>query len=621
MQTASSAPRPGTNATQASAPARPSLISRLQTRTALAIDGLPEALARLAPAHAHVVYAEPSPAREALFWQTAATGLRNAATVLATRDPDGIASALREHGLDIDVHGAIHHRANLCRLQPQAGKAPFEVLTEALQSLADQCVARNGLLMVEGAEDFFSWYDGARLSREGKRLAEWCARQRLSLLLVLTPPPVDAARPAPELAGFHARFAGAAQLSQVQGQYTWEVAFWRDRDAVLASSAMPLRFAADRHRLLASSDTFQDDATESGLLAPDEQRVIVVRETVAHERWIPEAWELVDSNEAAVATASKAVAATVVFHYAGNRHFEQLAEQVHRLRRHCGSALKIVVREDQEAMRQHYELLLLNLGANLVVTRQTAFARMQGMLDNVQGQVFSRPLPTDYRTALSAVLTGSAVGYVTPNVFIDTVRGAVEQGRTIRLPHVLLRLPLLPEIAHVDALRACRMNRAGDICSAGGDSIYVFFFACRLHDVDAVCQRVFRRPLDALFAGELRCGDPASILDTLQAFEAESSDRPLPDYTGWLEQPADAEQTPSTLSSEELSAATAGIGAPIDTVQRGEPQSTQTPAPPRSALSELSALRESRQRTAAPREAPSPQAVPVKMHAVSVKRN
>ncbi|MBY4896298.1 cellulose biosynthesis protein BcsE [Cupriavidus sp. AU9028] len=611
MQSAPSSNRPVAAAAQLPASARPSLMARLQARTALAIDGLPDALARLAPAHAHVVYAEPSPAREALFWQTAAAGLRNAATVLATREPEAIASALREHGLDLDVHGAIHHRANLCRLQPQPGKPPFDVFIEALQALADQCVARNGLLMVEGAEAFFSWYDGARLSRQGRRLAEWCARQRLSLLLVLTPPAIDPTLPPPELAGFHARFAGAVQLSQVQGQYTWEVAFWRDRDAVLASSALPLRFAADRHRLLASSDTFADDAAQSGLLAPDEQRVVVAREAVSHERWIPQGWELVDSNEAAVASASKAVAATVVFHYAGNREFEMLAEQIHRLRRTCGSALKIVVREDQEAMRQHYELLLLNLGANLVIARQTPFARMQAMLDNVQGQVFSRPLPTDYRTALSAVLTGSASGYVTPNAFIDTVRGAVEQGRTIRLPHVLLRLPLLPEVAHVDALRACRMNRAGDICSAGGDSIYVFFFACRLTDVDAVCQRVFRRPLDTLFAGELRCGDPSSILDALQAFEAESSQRPLPDYSSWLQRPAEPEPADSGLSSARLSAATAGIADPVDPLQRGEPaeagaREARFPAPA------LAALREARQRPAAPRRAPAPQAIPVK---------
>ncbi len=552
-------------ATATPAPPRSALFARLQARPSLAIDGLPAELATLAPGHVHIVYAEPSPARDALFWQTAANALRGPATVLSARPVDGIAQALREHGLDIDVGGALHHRANLCGLRVGRAHgssngngsraADIDTLTDALQALADQCAARHSVVMVEGAEACFSWDDGARLSREGARLAAWCARERLSLLLVLAPPTddIDDVRRPADLGGLHARFAGAAHLSQVQGQYTWEVAFWRDREAVLASRSLPLRFAADEHRLMVSGAGAdgEGEAAAAGLLAPDEHRVIVCRDAVAHERWVPESWQLVDSNEAAVASAGGAVAATVLLHYQGNRAFETLAEQVHRLRRTRGSALKIVVREDQEAMRQHYELLLLNLGANLVIARRTPFARVQAMLEGVQGQVFSRPLPADYRTALSAVLTGSAIGYVPPAEFIDTVRGAVEQGRTIRLPHVLLRLTLLPEVAHIDALRACRMNRTGDICSADADSVYVFFFACRLDDADAVCRRVFQRPLEALFSGELRCGDAPTIEAALNAFAQQAAERTLPDYSGWLQ------------AREEASAATVAESAAV----------------------------------------------------------
>lgn len=591
------------------APPRSALFARLQARPSLAIDGLPAELATLAPGHVHIVYAEPSPARDALFWQTAATALRGPATVLSARPADGIAQALREHGLDIDVGGALHHRANLCGLRVGERGAGIDTLTDALQALADQCAARHSVVMIEGAEACFSWHDGARLSREGARLAAWCVRERLSLLLVLAPPTDDTQRPA-DLGSLHARFAGAAHLAQVQGQYTWEIAFWRDREAVLASRSLPLRFAPDEHRLMVSGGGAEGEGdAAAGLLAPDEHRVIVCRDAVAHERWVPESWQLVDSNEAAVASAGGAVAATVLLHYHGNRAFEALAEQVHRLRRTRGSALKIVVREDQEAMRQHYELLLLNLGANLVIARRTPFARVQAMLEGVQGQVFSRPLPADYRTALSAVLTGSAIGYVPPAEFIDTVRGAVEQGRTIRLPHVLLRLTLLPEVAHIDALRACRMSRTGDICSADADSVYVFFFACRLDDADAVCRRVFQRPLETLFSGELRCGDAPTIEAALNAFAQQAAARTLPDYSGWLQ------------AREEASAAAVAEGATVPAMPaEARPLATALPADRvRTALpllSPLDALRPSASAQAAahpkPRTAPTPAAVPLK---------
>ncbi|WP_064576035.1 cellulose biosynthesis protein BcsE [Cupriavidus gilardii] len=614
---------PDSAASTAPAPPRSALFARLQARPALAIDGLPAELATLAPGHAHIVYAAPSPARDALFWQTAATALRGPATVLSARPADGIAQALREHGLDIDVGGALHHRANLCGLRVDERGADIDTLIDALQALADQCAARHSVVMVEGAEACFSWDDGARLSREGARLAAWCVRERLSLLLVLAPPTddIDETRRPADLGSLHARFAGAAHLAQVQGQFTWEVAFWRDREAVLASRSLPLRFAADEHRLMVSGAGAEGeggDAAAAGLLAPDEHRVIVCRDAVAHERWVPESWQLVDSNEAAVASASGAVAATVLLHYHGNRAFETLAEQVHRLRRTRGSALKIVVREDQEAMRQHYELLLLNLGANLVVARRTPFARVQAMLEGVQGQVFSRPLPADYRTALSAVLTGSAIGYVPPAEFIDTVRGAVEQGRTIRLPHVLLRLTLLPEVAHIDALRACRMNRTGDICSADGDSVYVFFFACRLDDADAVCRRVFQRPLEALFSGELRCGDAPTIEAALNAFAQQAQEQALPDYSGWLQAREQANGQANDQAAEAEAERSPTSSMPVDEAAPA-PAAVPSSGRARPALPLLSPLDVLRPPASAhgashpkPRTAPTPAAVPLK---------
>lgn len=529
------------DAASTSAPPRASpLRVRLQARTLLAIEGLAPTLAALAPGRAHVVYARPSPARDALFWQTAATALRGPACVLSTRDADAIAMALREHGLDIEVNRALHARANLCALRAQEGRPGIDTLMEALDALVEQCGARGTTFLIEGAESFFNWRDAAALAQEGVRLSEWCAGERCALLLVMAPPTADDERPAPDLHGFHGRFAGAVQLSQQQGQYTWEVAFWRDNQAVVAGEVLRLRFAPDEHRLMVASETYSDTIEEAGMLAPDEQRVIVSRDAVLRERFIPEDWRVVDSNEAAVATASRSVAATVILHYAGTHDLETLAGQVHRLRRSAGRALKIVVREDREAMRQHYELLMLNLGANAVIAQRTPFARMQAMIDGLQGQVFSRPILADYHTALSAVLTTTTSGYVTATTFIALVRDAVARSRMIRLPHVLLQLPLLPEVAHVDALRACRMSRAGDLCTAGGDSLYAFFFACRMDDVDAVCQRVFKRPMAELFEGDLRSGDNDSITAELARLEAAIADHPPPDYSTWLPAPADA---------------------------------------------------------------------------------
>lgn len=581
---------------------RPALAGWRAARAAVAIEGLPPALAALAPGRAHVVYAEPSPARDALFWQTAAEALRGPATVLATRPAPAIVAALRAHGLDTGS-GALHARANLCALRPDPARPGIDVLIEAMQALADQCGARGGMYLIDGAEAAFSWHDAAALAQEGERLAAWCARHRSALLLVLTPPGAGSA-PLPALAhGFHARFAGAAQLSHAHGQYTWDVAFWRDGQAVLAGESLPLRFAPHEQRLVVAADTVAGAIEDAGRLAPDEDRVIVSRDVVLRERWVPAHWQIVDSNEAAVASAAQAIAATVVLHYGGNRELETLAEQVHRLRHGGGHALKIVVREGKEAMRQHYEMLMLNLGANLVVAQRTPFARLEAALEGLQGQVFSRPILADYRSALSAVLTTAVSGYVPPATFLELVREALARSRMIHLPNVLLQLPLLPETAHVDALRACRMTRAGDLCSADDDSVYAFFFACRLDDVDAVCRRIFQRPLAGLFRGDLRCGDDESIAMMLRRLENRIAAHPAPDYSGWLASHAPSPETavPATDAS--------------DTAVSGADAADAAPAGDAPAAPDLSGLADALPQAdarAAPRAAPQPFAIPLR---------
>lgn len=507
----------------------------LQARHALAIDALPPALAALQPGAVHAVYADASPARDALFWQSAARLLRARTTVLSTREPAEIGAMLRQHGLDIDSSRTLHGRANVCTLRGVADRPGPDVLLEALQAIVDQCGARGSEFLLEGAEAFLPWEDPSALAVAGARLAQWCVAQGCGLLLLAAPPGGTEALDLASLARFHQPFAGAARLTQVQGQYVWEVGFWRHKDAVLPHEVVPLRFSPEDHGLVAGTgDADAADGMPSGLLAPDEARVIVSRDAVLRERWVPAEWQVVPDNDAVVAAAAGAVAATVVLHYGARQELEPLAAQVHELRHGAGKALKIVVREDKEMLRQRYELLMMTLGANVVIQRNTPFARMQTRIEALQGQVFQRPILPDYKSALSAVLATAATGYLPAAEFIALVRSTLERSSVVRLPHVLLELPLLPEVAHVDALRACQMRDAGDLCSAGSNSVYAFFFACRLENVEIACQHVFQRSMSELFSGELRCGDAESILATLQRLETDIAQRPAQDYSGWL---------------------------------------------------------------------------------------
>ncbi|WP_455285922.1 cellulose biosynthesis protein BcsE [Cupriavidus necator] len=527
----------------ATRPPAPPLRSRtklrawLQARSAtLAIDALPPALAALKPAAVHVVYADPGPACDALFWHSAARLLRARTTVLSPRAGPDIANMLRAHGLDIHRSRTLHTRANVCTLRSVPNRSGIEVLVDALQAILDQCGARGSQFLVEGAQAFLRWDDSVALADDGDRLAQWCAASGCGVLLMIEPPGGAAALQLASLAGFHRHFAGVARLAQQHGQLVWEVGFWRHKEALLPQEVVPLRFSPADCSLVASSDAgekIRPDETPS-LLALDENHIIVSRDAVMRERWVPPNWLIVNNNDDAVASASGAVAATVILHYGQIAKLKTLANQIHQLRRDCGKALKIVVREDHEVLRQRYELLMLTLGANLVIHRNTPFARVQTMLAEIQGQMFSRPVLPDLKSALSAAVAIAATGYVPPGDFISLVRTTLERSSVIRLPHMLLELPLLPEVAHVDALRACQMHDAGDLCTASSNAVYAFFFACRLENVETACRHVFTRPMSELFGGELRCGDPASIMAALKRLEGDISQCSAQDYSGWL---------------------------------------------------------------------------------------
>ncbi|WP_199100232.1 cellulose biosynthesis protein BcsE [Dyella sp. ASV21] len=535
--------------------------ARLRLNQSLAIDGLPPSLTALATGKVYAVYASRSAARDALFWKTAVNALHTPVNVLSTRPAEDIAAALKQHGMDIDQPGAVHPRANVCALRMPSHRDGCDALIEAMQAMSDQCASPATPFLIEGAAACFAWRDRTALIRQGAALAGWCEQTRHSVLLVMLPPLVEEEGGFLPLTDFQMRFGGAAQLVQVQGEYRWEVAFWRDsHNALAASESIPLRFSPKDHRLVAVLDSLTDRPEGLGLLAPDETAVLVSRDAVQHERSLPKHWQVLQDNDALVAEASHAVAATVILHYGITVDLAKLAKQVNFLRRRCGKALKILIREDNISIR--YELMLLSLGANVIIPRSTSLAQVEIMVDGVQGQLFSRPVPEDYRTALSAAMSDTTSGYVPAQRFITLVREAVERSRPIRLANVLLRLILEPDIAGIDAVKACRMRRAGDLCTASGDSLYLFFFACHVDDASVAIAKVFERPLSELFRGELRCGDRDSILGMLDTLDEEIAELPPPDYSSLVEtaqpvasvvnpaEPVEPVEEPATLAPD-----------------------------------------------------------------------
>ncbi|WP_408484978.1 cellulose biosynthesis protein BcsE [Paraburkholderia sediminicola] len=539
----------------------------------LAIDALPDEWAVLEAGKLYAIYAAArTPGADALLWESARQAQARDVTVVLARARAQVASRLRELGFSANAPASGWPRNLSVLAMPPTGNALAGSADAAIHGVPPIALARvfgglralkrfgfrsRSLYFVEGAERWFNWEDPAALAREGRMLANWCAVRNITLVLLLgsqsdadadadaDATDADSLFVAPALDGaaaqhgrneFHAACAGVARMERTHGELLWHVDFWRSDRTLVTGDVRSLRFT-DSGRLSVASDTPGNGAGGDGLLARDEQRVVVSRAVVrGHEAWVPPNWEVLADQQAVLAACVGAQAATVVLDYAGGAQLDALCAAIHALRRQAGRALKIVVAERGEVLRHQYELLVLTLGANLVLGRDLPFSRMQSLLQSLQGQLHTRPVAADYRTALSAALSEDVLGYLPAGTYCTRVRAVLERSAVLQLPHVLVKLTLLPQCAHIEALKSCVPRRAGDVFTADASHLYVFLFACRLADADAALARIFNVPVERI-AGDIVYLAEQSIGDELNALATASRRTPIADYSDLFAMP------------------------------------------------------------------------------------
>ncbi|WP_408534892.1 cellulose biosynthesis protein BcsE [Paraburkholderia fungorum] len=561
----------------------------------LAIDALPAEWAALETGKLYAIYAAArTPGADALLWESAREAQARDVTVVLARARAQVAKRLRELGFSSHAPASGWPRNLSVLAMPPAGPGdagphgvapvPLAKLFGGLRALKRFGFRSRSLYFVEGAERWFNWDHPAALAREGRMLANWCAVRDITLVLLLgsqsdvsadingdADTDIDAAAgslfvaPALDSAAaqlgrneFHAACAGVARMERTHGELLWQVDFWRSDRTLVTGEVRSLRFT-DNGRLSVAPDPLSDAAARGdGLLARDEQRVIVSRAVVrGHEAWVPPNWEVLADQQAVLAACVDAQAATIVLDYASGAQLEALCAAIHALRRQAGRALKIVVAERGEVLRHQYELLVLTLGANLVLGRDLPFSRMQSLLQSLQGQLHTRAVAADYRTALSAALSEDVLGYLPAGTFCERVRAVLERSAALQLPHVLVKLTLLPQCAHVEALKSCVPRRAGDIFTADASHLYVFLFACRRADADAALGRIFDVPVERIADGIVHLAEQ-SIGDELKALATASRRAPIADYSDLFATPL------RSRTAAPVAAAPAGTALPAE---------------------------------------------------------
>ena len=268
--------------------------------------------------------------------------------------------------------------------------------------------------------------------------------------------------------------------------------------------------------------------------ASDAERVITLADALAGAGGPPAGWQVCATLAELVAACRYAVAATVLLPYRGVDELPALVDTVRHLRAAHPHALKIVVREVGGQLRYNQELALVRLGANTVIYRNVGFSRLLQTLVELRNQTYSRRVSAqETREMLRAVEPEPVRGYLPLPAFCEAAERMLDRTEPVEMANCIVQLPLLPQVAHIDALSACHMSRDGDIVTADAQALWLFLFACRAPDVEATLQRLFTLPLSDLFAQMGVRPEPDSMRRALEKLRRHSVDA-VTDYSDVL---------------------------------------------------------------------------------------
>ena len=214
----------------------------------------------------------------------------------------------------------------------------------------------------------------------------------------------------------------------------------------------------------------------------------------------PAGWQVCSGLAELNAACRYAVAASVLLPWRSGDDLVVLAEAVRSLRRAHPHALKIVVREAGSSMRYNQELALLRAGANAVIYRDTRLPGVVQALEALRNETYNRRVAEQAGAELlSDVAPDPLRGYLPLAAFCAAAERMLDRTEPLGMTHCIVQLPLLPEVAHLDALAACHIGRDGDLVTADEQALWLFLFACRAPDVEGTLKRLFVLPPAALF--------------------------------------------------------------------------------------------------------------------------
>jgi cellulose biosynthesis protein BcsE len=455
--------------------------------------------------------------------------------LLAARAQD--ADALWQHQTLRQAYGAGRLRVALL-LPEQQGR----LRREGLELWAREVQrAGKGSVCVLDARALLAGASLAELHRLGGQLRNFAQQHpwptvwmlplaRVGTLETSSPQPADGVQIAAAARSSSLGIDHIATLTHEATQPLLSLHSWDSPQGALFHMRYHLRQEADR---LTYTGSCSHGEVPTLVQAPDADVVYTTTACVPSLGAVPPDWVVLPDWAAVEQATQQAVGATLLLDVGDPPQLDALCALVHRLRSSRPASTKIIVRETTGKLRANSEQALLHLGVTAVAYRELGFARLLRLIASCRPVVHTRRLEESLEQALATFIPIAARGYQSPATFEALAREMLQRSTSVSLMHTLVHLQLLPQIAHLDALQACRTLRDGDLITADAHGILVFFFACSSADVAQALSNMFTLPIDQLFAAQVVDSSEVGIATKLHQLR-EQAPR-LPDYSAALE--------------------------------------------------------------------------------------
>lgn len=356
---------------------------------------------------------------------------------------------------------------------------------------------------------FSTWesLSSAEFSRWLKEMQTGLSARNSTLLIITAGAGVDGLRD--DLKKCYRHLDGLSHLEWQQESWNYRVQWWSNNSVMLVDQSLRLT-------LLDDSFIQRHDAAQTLTLASEDEPLYLAEKSVlAGTLPLSGIWMLFDDNSqlASAVQVKQASAATVIFNLHANEQIVTLAGDIHRLRRTCGSTLKMVVREMQATLRYSDERLLLACGVNLIVPFDAPLPRFLTTLEGLQGQKYHRHVAADLGILLNSMQPLQEKGYLPLAHFCRCVTQLIENPL---LPEkgkgLLVALCPAPEFSPEQAITLCRPRRYGDLFTRSEDRLYLFLTSCREADLETALHYIFGRPSAEIFSQRMTWFEDVQIL-------------------------------------------------------------------------------------------------------------